>query len=296
MNRSQKAALASVGIGVLVFALKLAAWYVTGSVALFSDALESTINVVAAATAYVALRVANLPADANHPYGHHKAEYFSAVFEGVLVVVAALAIAREAYHGFIDPTPIDAPALGLAINAVATVINAAWGYVLVKWGRNWRSPALIADGRHVLTDVWTSAGVIVGVVVVAMTGMARLDPAIAALVAVNVLWSGWQMVREASGGLMDAAPAESVVEDLKKVISQNAHGAIEAHDVRIRHAGKVTFVEFHLIVDGEMTVWASHEICDRIEAALRQRLGGDGFISIHVEPENKAKHEGIVVL
>lgn len=296
MNRSQKAALASVGIGILVLGLKFLAFFVTGSVALYSDALESTINVVAAGAAFIALRVSSRPADANHPYGHHKAEYFSAVFEGVLVVLAALSILNEAYRGFLAPRPIDAPILGLAINAVATVVNAVWGWTLLRWGRTWRSPALVADGRHILTDVWTSGGVLVGIALVALTGWAVLDPALAALVALNILWSGWGMVREATGGLMDEAPAAEIVTRLKSCIGQHAAGAIEAHDVRIRHAGRMTFVDFHLIVSGDMRVTDAHDICDRIESALKAEIDGEAVITIHVEPEHKAKHSGVLVL
>ncbi len=296
MNRSQKAALASVGIGILVLGLKFLAFFVTGSVALYSDALESTINVVAAGAAFIALRVSSRPADANHPYGHHKAEYFSAVFEGVLVVLAALSILNEAYRGFLAPRPIDAPILGLAINAVATVVNAVWGWTLLRWGRAWRSPALVADGRHILTDVWTSGGVLVGIALVALTGWAVLDPALAALVALNILWSGWGMVREATGGLMDEAPAAEIVTRLKSCIGQHAAGAIEAHDVRIRHAGRMTFVDFHLIVSGDMRVTDAHDICDRIESALKAEIDGEAVITIHVEPEHKAKHSGVLVL
>lgn len=296
MDRSQKAALASVGVGLVVLGLKFVAYSLTGSVALFSDALESTINVVAAGAAFFALRVSALPPDSNHPYGHHKAEYFSAVFEGVLVVLAAGMIFREAYYGFVDPQPLDAPVAGLAINGVATVINAVWGWTLLRWGRNWRSPALVADGRHVLTDVWTSGGVIAGVAIVAVTGQSVLDPLLAGFVALNILWSGWQMVREATGGLMDEAPGGDVVDRLKTVIAGEATGAIEAHDLRVRHAGRMSFVEFHLIVDGEMRVAEAHVICDRIEAGLRQELGGHAVINIHVEPEEKAKLEGIPVL
>ena len=296
MNRSQKAALASVGIGILVLGLKFLAFFVPGSVALYSDALESTINVVAAGAAFIALRVSSRPADANHPYGHHKAEYFSAVFEGVLVVLAALSILNEAYRGFLAPRPIDAPILGLAINAVATVVNAVWGWTLLRWGRTWRSPALVADGRHILTDVWTSGGVLVGIALVALTGWAVLDPALAALVALNILWSGWGMVREATGGLMDEAPAAEIVTRLKSCIGQHAAGAIEAHDVRIRHAGRMTFVDFHLIVSGDMRVTDAHDICDRIESALKAEIDGEAVITIHVEPEHKAKHSGVLVL
>jgi cation diffusion facilitator family transporter len=296
VDRAQRAALGSVAVGLTVFALKFLAYWVTGSVALYSDALESTINVVAAGAAFLALRISAQPPDANHPYGHHKAEYFSAVFEGVLIVLAALSILREAYYGILSPKPLDAPALGLGINAAATLINIVWAWALLRWGRAWRSPALIADGRHVMTDVWTSVGVLAGLALVPVTGWVVLDPALAILVALNILWWGWSMLREATGGLMDEAPPVEEVNRVKTLIGEHATGAIEAHDLRIRHAGRMTFVDFHLIVAGDMRVADAHDICDRIEAALREALASGAIITIHVEPENKAKHSGVLVL
>jgi cation diffusion facilitator family transporter len=296
MERTQKVALGSVGIGLVVLALKFGAYWLTGSIALYSDALESTINVLAAGAAFIALGVSAQPADSNHPYGHHKAEYFSAVFEGALVVVAALSIFHSAYLGLLAPKAIDAPFHGLAINAGASVINGVWAWLLLHWGRRWRSPALSADGRHVMTDVVTSVGVLIGVALVWATGWLVLDPIVAALVGLNVLWSGYVMVREGAGGLMDEAPPPGMVARIKELIGQHAAGAIEAHDVRMRHAGRMTFIEFHLVVPGDLRVAESHEICDRIEAALKADMDGDALITIHVEPEAKAKISGVPVL
>ena len=295
MDRTQKIALASALVGALVLALKYVAYLLTGSVALYSDALESIINVVAAGAAFLALRVSARPADPEHPYGHHKAEYFSAVFEGVLVILAALAIARAAYLGLLHPRPPDAPALGLAVNAAASVINGVWSWLLIRLGRRWRSPALVADGRHVITDVYTSGGVLLGVALVALTGWLALDPAIAGLVALNILWSGWGMVREAAGGLMDEAASPEIVDRVRALIGDRAEGALEAHDLRTRHAGRVTFVEFHLVVPRDMRVGEAHAICDRVEEALREDVG-EVRVTIHVEPEEKAKHRGVLVL
>lgn len=295
MDRTQKAALASVGVGLLVFGIKLGAWRLTGSVALYSDALESIINVVAALAVFVALRIASRPADANHPYGHHKAEYLSAVFEGVLVVLAALMILREAAWGILDPKPLTTPALGLAVNALATVINAAWAVYLFRRGRAWRSPALIADGRHIMTDVWTSTGVILGIIIATLTGLDWLDPALAALVALNILVTGWKMVREATGGLMDEIQDTDLIDEMKEIIRKTADGAQEAHDIRVRVAGAMTFIDFHLIVDRDMPVWEAHDICDRIETALKAARGGKAIVSIHVEPDEKAKNDGVFV-
>ena len=296
MERAQKVALGSVGVGLVVLGLKFAAFWLTGSIALYSDALETTINVVAAGAAFVALGVSAQPADSNHPYGHHKAEYFSAVFEGVLVVVAAILIFHSAYLGFLAPKPLDAPLEGLAINAGASAVNGAWAWLLLLWGRRWRPPALIADGRHLLTDVFTSAGVLVGVALVWATGWLALDPIVAVLVGVNVLWSGYKMVREGAAGLMDEAPPPEMVARIKELIGQHAAGAIEAHDVRTRHAGRMTFIEFHLVVPGDSRVADAHEICDRIEEALKADMDGDALITIHVEPEAKAKISGVPVL
>ncbi|SCY20582.1 cation diffusion facilitator family transporter [Microvirga guangxiensis] len=295
MNRIQKLAIGSILIGALVFALKYAAYYLTGSIALYSDALESIINVVTAVAAFMAVRLSATPADANHPYGHHKVEYFSAVLEGVLIIVAALMILREAYFGFFAPKMINAPAMGLAINAAATVINGFWSWLLIRQGRRLRSPAIVADGRHLLTDVFTSVGVIIGLVLVPVTGWTWLDPLLAAFVAVNILWSGWGLIKESIGGLMDEALPETTLARVRDIIAMNAEGAIEAHDLRTRHAGKMTFIDFHLVVPGTMSVTDAHDICDRLERALKDEVK-DALITIHVEPDNKAKHAGIVVL
>jgi cation diffusion facilitator family transporter len=295
MDKIQKLAIGSIFVGTVVLALKYAAYRITGSIALYSDALESIINVVTAIAALLAVRLSAEPADKNHPYGHHKVEYFSAVLEGVLIIVAALAILREAYAGFLNPKVIDAPALGLAINGLASLINAAWAWVLIRQGRRLRSPALTADGRHLMTDVVTSAGVIVGLLLVPLTGWNWLDPVLAAFVAINIIWSGWMLMKESIGGLMDEALPETMLSRVREVIAINAEGAIEAHDLRTRHAGRLVFVDFHLVVEGGMSVTQAHDICDRLERALKAEIG-EAQITIHVEPDNKAKHAGIVVL
>ena len=285
----------SVGVGIAVLGIKLLAWYLTGSVALFSDALESIVNVAASTAALIAISYSARPADANHPYGHHKAEYFSVVLEGVLIIVAAILILREAYTAYLSPRMFEAPAEGLAISVVASVINAIWSWFLIREGRRRRSPALVADGKHLFTDVVTSVGVVFGLVAAYMTGIAALDPILAAIVALNILWAGWRLIRESLGGLMDEAVPEKTLAGIRRVISSNAEGAIEAHDLRTRHAGSVTFIDFHLVVVGTMPVSEAHEICDRIEKALRAEVH-DAMITIHVEPEVKAKHHGVLVL
>jgi cation diffusion facilitator family transporter len=293
--RIETIAAGSVAIAALVLGLKSGAWWLTGSVALLADALESVVNVAAALTALAAVRYSALPPDANHPYGHAKAEYFSAVLEGALIAVAAFLILQESWNAWQAPRAPDQPVLGLAVSAVATGINAAWSAVLFRQGRRARSPALLADARHLLADVVTSAGVFAGVALVAMTGLLWLDPLLAALTAVNILFSGWRLMRESVGGLMDEAVPPERLARIRELVATHAEGAIEAHDLRTRHSGRFTFVEFHLVVPGGMTVHTAHEICDRIEAALKAELES-AVITIHVEPEGKAKHQGVLVL
>jgi cation diffusion facilitator family transporter len=291
----QTIAAFSVVVGLAVLALKYFAYAVTGSVALYSDALESIVNVATAIAALIAIRFSAKPADANHPYGHHKAEYFSVVLEGVLIVIAAVSICREAYLALLEPRDLTEPARGLIINGVASIINAGWCYFLISQGRARRSPALVADGWHLLTDVVTSVGVLVGLLLALATGIAVLDPIIAALVALNILWSGWRMIRESVGGLMDEAAPADTLDRIRQIISANARGAIEAHDLRTRLAGRATFIDFHLVVPGSMPVTEAHDICDQIEKALKAEVA-DALITIHVEPEEKAKHHGVLVL
>ncbi len=295
MSATLKIAAGSLLVGFMVLGLKGLAWWMTGSVALLSDALESTVNLATAFAALVAIHVAARPADANHPFGHHKAEFFSAVLEGVMIIVAALFILRAAYGGFLNPQALDAPIEGLFVNGVATALNGVWAWVLVRQGRRLKSPALVADGRHLWTDVFTSGGVAIGVLLALATGWWVLDPMMAALVAVNILWSGSRVVKESLSGLMDEAVPEETLSRIRDAISTEAGGAVEAHDLRTRHAGSATFVEFHLVVHGDMTVFDAHEICDRVEAAIRKAVP-DTRVTIHVEPEHKSKHTGIIVL
>ncbi|MCP8884911.1 cation diffusion facilitator family transporter [Devosia sp. XJ19-1] len=294
-NRTLAIAASSILVGLIVLGLKFLAWWLTGSIALYSDALESIVNVVTAIAALIAVRLAQRPADATLPYGYHKAEYFSAVLVGVMIIVAAILILREAIFGFLAPTLPDAPVQGLAVSGVATIVNLVWAGVLLRQGRLAKSPAIAADGRHLMTDVVSTAGVLVGLGLVYAIGWAQLDAVLAALVALNILWSGWGVIRDSVGGLMDVAVPPDTQVTIREVISSSADGALEAHDIRTRQAGKMTFIDFHLVVPGVMSVDASHTICDRIEAKLREAVS-DVQITIHVEPEDKAKHAGIVVL
>ena len=275
--------------------MKGVAWWITGSAALYSDALESIVNVAASVIALAALRFAAIPADANHPYGHDKVEFFAAVIEGVLIVIAALSIFRHAWITWQSPHPLAMPGQGIAINAIATVLNGLWSALLIRSGKRLRSPALTADGWHLFADVVTSVGIAIGVGLTVLTGYLELDPILAAATGVYVLWSGMAMIYASVGGLMDAAPEPAVVHRIRDLVAESAVGAIEAHDLRMRHAGRLTFLEFHLVVPGTMTVADSHAICDRVEEALRAEMQ-HLVITIHVEPEAKAKQHGVPVL
>jgi cation diffusion facilitator family transporter len=291
LDRPQPAMLAArasilVGTGVLV--LKFVAYLLTGSVALLSDALESIINVVAAGGLLFALRVSFEPPDEEHPYGHTKAEYFSAIVEGVLILLAAFTIGREAFAKLGNPEPINEIGLGIGVSVVASAANLLLARYLMRLGTTVRSPAVVADGRHVMTDVITSVGVLVGVIVAGLTGWWLLDPLVAILVAVNILFTGSHLVRESVGGLMDerVGPADQAA--IKLALREAMSGAMEAHDVRTRRAGRRTFVETHLVVPDTMTVREAHAIADRLEAAVRQRVPGTS-LTVHVEPEGEAK-------
>lgn len=286
--RIQRLAAWTIPIAVGVMALKYVAYLMTGSVALYSDALESIVNVIASIGAWWAISVSIKPADNNHPYGHHKAEYLSAVVEGVLIVVAALLIVHEAWQALAHPRTMDEPWIGLGINMIATVINMFWGGLLIRTARHHKSPALLADGKHIMTDVVTSFGVLVGLLAALFTGWTILDPLLAIIVALNILWQGWQVINSSVQGLMDIGVEPTEEMQMRDIISANAEGAIEVHDFKTRIAGRVTFIEFHLVVAADMTVGDSHIICDRIEDALQTKFENASIV-IHVEPENEAK-------
>lgn len=293
--RTGRMAIASIAVACAVLGIKYLAYWTTGSVALYSDALESIVNVVTAVVAFMAVRISARPADRRHQFGHHKAEYFSAVIEGVLIIVAALLILHAAWQAFRAPRLLSEPWLGLAISGVATAINAAWWLALITYGRRWRSPALVADGWHLFSDVATSVGVIVGLTLAVLTGWAILDPLMAALVAINILVAGWRVISSSVSGLMDEAVDGEIGRRIRAVISESAEGAIEAHDIRTRTAGRATFVDFHLVVPGKMSVADAHRICDRIERALEAEIAGAEVV-IHIEPEGEAQHRGVLVV
>jgi len=271
--------------------LKYVAYVLTGSVALYSDALESIVNVATAVAALIAVRIAEKPADRSHQFGHHKAEYLSAGLEGALILLTALLILRHAYDAWLTPRALTAPVQGLAVNALAGVINAAWAWHLIVRGRALRSPAIIADGWHLFADVATSAGVIVGLLLALATGWMILDPLLAAAVAVHILWVGWRIITQSMSGLMDGAVEGDMMAQIQRIIAANGDGALQIHDLRTRMAGRATFIEFHLVVPGNMSVTEAHDICDRLEEALATEIEG-AEVLIHVEPEGEAKSKG----
>ncbi|MGV1904320.1 MULTISPECIES: cation diffusion facilitator family transporter [Rhizobium/Agrobacterium group] len=285
----RKLAFWGIPFSFLVLGLKLSAWWVTGSVALLSDGLESTVNVVAAFIAYFVIRYAQKPADDDHQFGHHKAEYISAVVEGVLIVVAALLIVKEAWGGLFEPRLPEAPVLGLAINAFAGGLNAVWATILIRVGRRHASPALTADGHHIMSDVVTSIGVLIGLVLAIVTGYAILDPLLAILVAINILIQGSKVILHSLSGLMDKAVEPEEDEAIKKAIAEHSAGVLNVHDLKTRRAGSAAFIDFHVVVPASMSVGAAHEICDRLEDAIRGVIPG-ATLAIHVEPESEQAH------
>lgn len=295
MRANETIAIGSIVVALAVMALKYIAYAVTGSAALYSDAVESIVNLVTAIAVLVTLRISGKPADRRHQFGHHKAEYISAVMEGVLIVLAAVLICREAIDAFAHPRTLGALWQGLTWSGVALALNGGWAIFLIAQGGRRKSPALRADGWHLISDVATTIGVMVGIVAAVLTGWKLLDPLLAFGVAISVVWAGWRMVRASMSGLMDEAVTGEVAERIRTIISANGDGALEVHNLRTRSAGRATFVEFHLVVPGAMTVADAHEICDRIEAAIMDELAGCEVL-IHVEPEGEALHKGVLVL
>jgi cation diffusion facilitator family transporter len=273
----------SIAAAVLTISLKTIAYGLTGSVGLLSDAAESVVNLVAAVVALLALRWASKPADEEHAYGHQKAEYFSAGVEGALIVVAAGAIAVTAIGRLMDPQPIEDVGIGLAVSVLASSINLAVGLVLLRAGRRERSIILEADGKHLMTDVWTSVGVIIGVAAVAITGWEPLDALIALAVAVNIVIAGSGLVRRSAGGLMDRALGDLERVQINTVLSGFEHDGVQFHALRTRQAGSRAFISVHVLVPGAWTVQRGHDVVEDVEAALRQRLPY-ATVFTHLEP------------
>ena len=274
MNRRQLTRFAwlSIGAAILTIALKSAAYVLTGSVGLLSDALESFVNLAGALMALTMLIVAARPPDDDHAFGHDKAEYFSSIFEGTLILVAAGAIGVAAAQRLIHPRPLEQIGLGLVISVAAALVNLGVGLVLLRAGKRHLSITLEANAHHLLTDVWTSAGVLVGVGAVALTGWQRLDPIIALIVAGNIVATGVRLVRRSVSGLMDTAlPAEDQ-RTLQRALAQYADAGVQFHALRTHQAGARRFISLHVLVPGDWTVYRGHRLLERIEADIRGAL------------------------
>lgn len=273
----------SIIAAVVTIALKVGAYLLTGSVGLFSDAAESSVNLVAAVGAFLALGTAARPPDEEHAYGHTKAEYFSSALESVLIIVAAVWIAVTAIGRLLEPQPLENLGVGLTIGLVAAGINGAVGVVLLRGGRRLRSAALRADGQHLLTDVWTSVGVVVGVFLVWFTGWLVLDPLIALLVAGNIVWMGVRLLNDTAHGLLDTALPPEEQEIITGIQSRHAEAGIEFHALRTRNAGRRRFVSMHVLVPGKWSVKRGHDLSERIEKEITQALPMT-TVFVHVEP------------
>lgn len=287
MNLSSRSArfyaYLSLGAATVIIILKTIAFWVTGSVGLLSDAVESIANLVAAAVALWALTLANRPPDENHAFGHSKAEYFSSALEGILILVAAGGIAVTAGGRLFHPEPLEEIGLGLGLSIVASIINAAVAWVLLKASRRLRSITLRADAYHLLTDVWTSVGVIAAIIVVNMTGWLFLDPLIALIVAANITWTGINLIRETGSELLDAALPTDMQQTIGLILNEYRSQGVEFHALRTRVAGSRGFVSFHVLVPGIWTVQQGHDLCELIEASLVKALPGISIMT-HLEP------------
>lgn len=273
----------SIAAAFATIGLKLGAWWLTGSIGLLSDALEAGVNLAGAIAMLSMLLVASRPPSAEHAYGYSKAEYFASGFEGVLILGAALAIAVSAADRLVAPQPLTQVGAGLLVSACAALANFAVARRLRTAGRRYQSVALEADAEHLMTDVWTSAGVIVGVAAAALTGILRLDPLIALAVAARILWVGAVLLRRSAAGLLDRAVAPERRAALENVLERYRREGIDFHAVRTREAGARTFISMHVLVPGDWSVNRGHDLAEEVEAALRQAIPG-ATVFTHVEP------------
>ena len=277
-------AVLSIAAAVLTIGLKVGAYLLTGSVGLFSDAAESLVNLVAAAAALWALTVALRPPDEEHAFGHNKAEYFSSGLESALIIIAAVWIGVTAWGRLMDPQPLQNVGLGLSVTLVATALNGGVALVLLRAGRRLRSISLRADAQHLLTDVWTSVGVVVGIVMVQLTGWLVLDPLIALLVAANIVWTGVRLLQDTAQGLLDRALPPEELKKISGVLSRYEERNIRFHALRTRAAGQRRFVSMHVLVPGRWTVQRGHDLSEKLEAELAEALQGNTTFFIHIEP------------
>jgi cation diffusion facilitator family transporter len=275
----------SIGAAVVTIALKTIAYLLTGSVGLLSDALESIVNLVGAMMALAMLTIAARPADEDHTYGHSKAEYFSSGVEGALILIAAVSIVITAIPRLITPKPLEQVGLGLGVSVAASLVNLVVALILSKAGKRYNSITLEADAQHLMTDVWTSVGVLAGVGLVALTGWERLDPIVAFIVAANIIWSGVRIVRMSALGLMDTALPIKEQAILKSILEKYTQKGVEYHALRSRQSGSRQFVSFHVLVPGKWTVHRGHRLLESIEADVRSALPS-ATVFTHLESLN----------
>lgn len=273
----------SIAAAVATILLKGVAWWLTDSVGLLSDAIESFVNLAGALMALAMLTIAALPADGNHPYGHSKAEYFSSAFEGFLILLAALSIGYAAVLRLLSPQPLEDVGVGLAVSVLASIINFLTARTLMLVGRKHQSITLEADAQHLMTDVWTSVGVILGVALVWLTGWLWLDPLIALLVALNIVWTGWQLMRRSASGLMDIAIPEENLAAMEALLAGYRAQGLDFHALRTRQSGNRIFVILHVLVPGEWSVKQGHDWAERIELDIR-KLMPLAHVTTHLEP------------
>lgn len=273
----------SIAAAVTTIILKSGAWYLTGSVGLLSDAIESLINLVAALMAMLMLKISILPPDKNHKFGHGKAEYFSSLVEGVLIMVASAGIAYTAIQRFMNPQPIEQLGAGLVISVIASLINFTVSRILITAGKKYRSITLEADAHHLMTDVWTSVAVIGGVGAVGFTGWLRLDSIVAIAVALNILWTAYKIIRRSVEGLMDASLSTQELETIETVLTEYRKNGVQFHALLTRQGASRRFVSLHVLVPGSMTVHDAHHVAENIEKDIRCALN-DTVVFTHVEP------------
>jgi cation diffusion facilitator family transporter len=279
-----KFAWLSIGAAVATISLKTAAYFLTGSVGLLSDAIESLVNLAGAVMALTMLIIAARPADEDHVYGHSKAEYFASVTEGILILGAAIGIMVTAVQRLLEPRPIEQLGIGLAVSVVASVVNLIVARILLNAGRKRNSITLEADARHLMTDVWTSVGVIGGVAVAGFTGWSVLDPLVAIAVALNIVWTGFQLVRRSVSGLMDEALPESDQQKIRDVMAKYREKEVNFHALRTRQAAARRFISVHVLVPGNLTVHDAHHIVEEFEDDIRAAMEGAVTVFTHLEP------------
>ncbi len=279
----QRYAWLSIAAAVATILLKGIAWWLTGSVGLLSDALESFVNLAGALMALAMLTLAASPADDKHAYGHGKAEYFSSAFEGFLILLAAVSIAYTAIDRFLHPQAIEAVGVGLLVSVVASLINLFAARTLLKAGGAHNSITLEADAKHLMTDVWTSVGVIIGVGLVWLSGWLWLDPLIALLVAANIVWTGWHLMSRSASGLMDESLPKEQLSAIETVLGKYIQQGLDFHALRTRQAGRQAFISLHVLVPGEWTVQRGHDVVEEIEADIKVRVPFS-HLTTHLEP------------